>query len=62
MDSISIVIRKDSHIDCGKLCSQIQKLIVSQLSGSQEFEKILHISLNDIIEPKQPTPKLTHQT
>lgn len=60
MDSISFIIRKDSNIDCGKVCSEIQQLIVRQLSGVQSFEKIIRISLHDVIEVKEELPKLTY--
>lgn len=61
MDSISFVIRKDSNIDCGKLCSQIQQLIVHQLSGVQSFEKVIRISLHDVIEQSENPPRLTYE-
>jgi len=60
MTNISIRIGKDVSIDCGKLCGQIQQLIVSNYYGP--VEKLLHISIKDIIEPPEPLPKLEYKS
>lgn len=60
MNSIGIRLHKDVHIDCGKLCGQIQQLIVNNYKGPDE--KLLHITIKDIIDLPAPLPKLEDQS
>lgn len=56
MNSISIKLGEGLNIDCGKLCGQIQQLIVNNLKGPEE--KLLYISIQDIINLPESLPKL----
>ena len=56
MPSIAITLGQDKAIDCGKLCHQIQHLIVNESNGPGE--KLLYISIKDIIDLPDPLPKI----
>lgn len=56
MASIAITLGQDKTIDCGKLCKQIQQLIVNDSKGPGE--RILYISINDVINLPESLPKL----
>lgn len=56
MNSINIRLTKDVNIDCQKLCGQIQQLIVNNYKGPDE--KLLYISIKDIIDLPEPLIKL----
>lgn len=56
MNSISIKLGEGVNIDCMKLCGQIQQLIVNNLKGSEE--KLLYISIKDIIDLPESLTKL----
>lgn len=56
MNSISIKLGEGVNIDCGKLCGQIQQLIVNNLKGPEE--KLLYITVKDIIDLPEILPKL----
>lgn len=60
MNSISIRLEQGIGIDCGKLCGQIQQLIVRNLK--EPSEKLLYISIKDIIDPPESLPKLEDRT
>lgn len=59
--SIGIRINKNSQIDCGVLCKNIQQLISQNIQDQQNFEKILLISIKDIIETSEPLKRLEHK-
>jgi len=56
MNSIFIRLGEGLNIDCGKLCGQIQQLIVNNYKGPDE--KLLYITIKDIIDLPAPLPKL----
>ena len=56
MSSISIKLGNNVSIDCMKLCGQIQQLIVNNYKGPEE--KLLYISIQDIIDLPESLPKL----
>lgn len=56
MSSISIRLGEGLNIDCGNLCGQIQQLIVNNYKGPEE--KLLYISIQDIIDLPESLPKL----
>lgn len=56
MSSIVISLGKDVSIDCQKLCEQIQQLIVNNFK--EPGEKLLYISINDVINLPEPILKI----
>lgn len=56
MSSISIRLGEGLSIDCQKLCGQIQQLIVNNYKGPDE--KLLYISIQEIINLPESLPKL----
>ena len=56
MNSIAIKLAQGVNIDCGKLCGQIQQLIVNNYKGPDE--KLLYITIKDIIDIPEILPKL----
>ena len=60
MNSIAIRLHKDVHIDCAKLCGQIQQLIVNNYNGPDE--KLLCISIKDIIDIPETLFKLENKS
>jgi hypothetical protein len=58
---MAAVIKLQENIECGYLCSQIQKLIEQNQSTISIGESILVIDIKNIIDAPNPIPKLPYQ-
>lgn len=58
---MSVVIKLQENIECGYICSQVQKLIEQNQSMISIGKTILVIDIKNIIDASNPIPKLPYQ-
>jgi hypothetical protein len=50
----------DKALDCGRICNDVQKLINSHNESDPQSDKLLIISIRNIVNEQTDIPKLTH--